>query len=242
MKTKRIALILMLILSVLLFAACGDETEEVEASLPPENASAAVESDIGEPVGQEPETTGTKLNADELKALDKMLFGKKSGENWYLRSIAVQWPDADPNNIDISVLFYNGFDGECQNFTDEEIFSISMATGMNENDLRAAGQFRLPEAKMDYVLREYYGTTFTDFHGIGLEKMIYLPETACYYMLHDDMTTPDFGLHSAYEQPEGGFIIYYGADAQRPAPEYVMELAPNEFGSYTILYNKSVQN
>ena len=241
MNVRRIGILAAALVLVFLFAGCdlfGGGNAEPENTLPPvvidENAGGEVV-----PVGQEPETAGTKLTADELKALDKMLFGNKAGENWLLRSIPVLWEN-DPCDIDLSVLFYNGFEGEKGNFTDDELYYISDMTGYSVDELMNMGQLRLPDAKMDAVLREYYGTTLMDTSRSGLGYAVYWSDTNSYYLLHSGDLSPNFAIHSAYEQDDGGFIIYYGNDQLRPEPEYVMVITPNEFGTYTILYNKPV--
>lgn len=241
MNVRRIGILAAALVLVFLFAGCdlfGGGNAEPEYTLPPvmttENAGGEVV-----PAGQEPETEGSKLDADGLKSLNKMLFGNTVGENWLWRSVLVQWED-DPRGIDLSMLFYNGFEGEKGNFTDDELYYISDMTGYYEEELMEMGQYRLPEVRMDAVLREYYGITLMDTELNGLGGAIYWSATNSYYMLHDDERAPCFAIHSAYEQDDGGFIIYYGNDQLRPEPEYVMELTPNEFGTYTILYNKPV--
>lgn len=244
MSIRKAGFLAALCLAVLLTAGCAlfsDNSAEPELTLPPlaENTDNADDVEIAA-VGQEPETPGVKLNADELKALNRMFFASRNNGNWYYRSIPVQWTDDNPCNINIGILFYNGIDGDVNNLTQEEIEWLSRQTGLSDKDISETGQYRLSEAKMDYVLREYYGITFNDSYHTGFENVIYRSDTGCYYLLHGDVINARFGLHSAYEQDDGGFIIYYGSNEKKPEPEYVMALAPNDFGSYTIVYNKSV--
>lgn len=244
MNRRKSAFFAALCLAVLLTAGCAlfsDDSAEPEFTLPPlaENTDSADDGELTA-VGQEPETPGIKLNSDELKSLNRMFFASRNNSNWYYRSIPVQWTDDNPCNINIGTLFYNGIDGDVNNFTKDEIAWLSVQTGISEKDISEMGQYRLSEAKMDYVLREYYGITFNDSYHTGFGSAIYRSDTGCYYMIHNDEINARFGLHSAYEQDDGSFIIYYGSNEKNPAPEYVMALAPNDFGSYTILYNKSV--
>lgn len=241
MNLRKLALISALCLVILLFAGCApaDEENDVPEHYNKPQNEQNTDTEVGGPVGQEPETPGIKLNDAELKSLDKMLFGNKQGENWIYRSIPVQWSE-DPKAIDLSVLFRNGFEGDCGNFTDEELMFLSETTGISISDLNGMWQMRLPEAKMDSVLREYYGITLMDSYRNGLGNLLYWSGTNSYYVLGDTRAKINFGLHSAYEQENGGFIIYYGSSETSPSPENVMCLAPNEFGSYTIMYNKPV--
>ena len=242
MKNLRYVLFAVMCFALLLMAGCDkpDDLNVPEVTPPAASESVNVGELAGEPVGQEPETPGVKLNADELKSLDRMLFGNKFSDNWYYRSLAVVWTEDNTPLIDLSKLFYNGIDGECDNLTKDEIAYLSVVTGISENDIAGMGQFRLPEAKMDYILREYFGITLDETARTGLENAVYYSNTGCYYLLHNDRLSVIFGLHSAYEQDNGGFIIYYGANELSPAPEYVMAVEPNDMGSYTVLYNKPV--
>lgn len=244
MRTQKIASLAAICLALLLFSACG-LFEEDENIVPDYTYTPAAErentvDEFNGVIPDEPETQGTKLNEDELKALNKMLFVNRYGENWYYRSVPVLWSSESPADIDLYKLFYNGFVGECDNLTYDEINYLSMQTGLDADRIAEMRQFRLPEGKMDMVLREYYGITLTESNMVGLNKCIYWSATNCYYVLRDDSSTVYIGLHSAYEQADGGFIIYYSGDEKRPAPEYVMHIVPNDFGSYTITMNKPV--
>lgn len=95
MSIRKAVFLAALCLAVLLTAGCAlfsDNSAEPELTLPPlaENTDNADDVEIAA-VGQEPETPGVKLNADELKALNRMFFASRNNGNWYYRSIPVQW-------------------------------------------------------------------------------------------------------------------------------------------------------
>ncbi|MDO4816305.1 MAG: hypothetical protein Q4A83_06875 [Bacillota bacterium] len=244
MRTRKIVFLTAMCLTLLLFSACGlfeeEETTTPDYTYTPAMEQMGSEDEYGGVIPDEPETEGTKLDEDELNSLNKMLFVNRYGENWYYRSVPVLWSSENPADIDLYTLFYNGFVGECDNLTYDEIDYLSMQTGLEADQIREMGQFRLPESKMDMVLREYYGITLTETNMVGLNKCIYRSETNCYYVLRNDTSSVNIGLHSAYEQADGGFIIYYSGNEKNPAPQYVMCLEPNDFGSYTITMNKPV--
>lgn len=244
MRKRLIASLTAVCTAFLLLSACGlfeeDETDVPEFSFTPSAEQESTEDDFDGVIPDEPETEGTKLNEDELKSLDRMIFGNRFDDNWYYRSIPVLWNTENPADIDLYNLFYNGFPGECNNLTDDEIVYLAEQTGMSSSEIQKMGQFRLPEAQMDSVLREYYGISLMDSNRFGLDKCIYWSATNCYYILRDDTSSVNLGLHSAYEQEDGGFIIYYSANEKHPAPEYVLYLEPNDYGTYTITMNKPV--
>ncbi len=244
MRKRTVTSLTAICLLLFLFSSCGF-FEEGEKQTPEYNMPLTVnqtenDEDFNGVIPDEPETEGVKLNESELDSLYKMLFGNTYGENWYLRSLPVIWNTDNPADIDLYKLFYNGFVGECDNLTDEELEELSWQSGFSISEIEKMGQFRLPEARMDLVLREYYGITFTESNRVGLNNCYYISSTGCYYVLRNDSYSYTVGIHSAYEQADGSFIIYYSSNENNPAPQYVMQLVPNDFGSYTITVNKQV--
>jgi len=244
MRTRIIAVIAALCLALMLFSACGAPEEENKepTDYVPKYSDTEDNNEDGNtgPVADEPATEGVKLNADELSSLYSMLFGNRYGDNWYLRSVPVLWNSDSPANINLYTLFCSGFSGECDNYTDEEIMFLASQLGLSISDIRSAGQYRLPELMIDAVLREYYGIALMESNGVGLESLTYWSDTNSYYFLGYAAESVHVGIHSAYEQEDGGFIIYYSRNENNPAPDYVMTLVPNNYGSYTITMNRSV--
>ena len=252
---KRFAVIALA--AVLALSACGREEQEVipDFTFVPAVVTPEPQREHLEVI--EPETEGVKLDENELKALNRMLFGNRYGENWYLRSIPVLWNTDSPADIDLYALFCGGFSGECDNLGYDELLYLSMQTGIEAEELQQLPSCRLPEYKMDLVLREYYGLTLPEYkmdlvlreyYGLtltetcmnGLGGLLYYSPASSYYILGSLQGSISVGIHSAYEQADGGFIIYYCSDELYPTPDCVMRIVPNEYGSYRIVMNKPV--
>ena len=235
---KRFAVIALA--AVLALSACGREEQEVipDFTFVPAVVTPEPQREHLEVI--EPETEGVKLDENELKALNRMLFGNRYGENWYLRSIPVLWNTDSPADIDLYALFCGGFSGECDNLGYDELLYLSMQTGIEAEELQQLPSCRLPEYKMDLVLREYYGLTLTETCMNGLGGLLYYSPASSYYILGSLQGSISVGIHSAYEQADGGFIIYYCSDELYPTPDCVMSIVPNEYGSYRIVMNKPV--
>ncbi len=91
-----------------------------------------------------------------------------------------------PENVDLSYLFYSGFYEERQQkiTAGEEKFLLSEGWGEN---LPVANAKRLPVWRMDADLSRYFGISFEDTSGVGIDKwQSYWPETDCYYVWRSD--------------------------------------------------------
>ncbi len=62
---------------------------------------------------------------------------------------------------------------------------------------------------MDSVLRQYFGITFEEAKGVGLEDMIYNPDGACYYHAHGDLREGMMVLSAGEIKADGTIVLHY---------------------------------
>ena len=134
-----------------------------------------------------------------------------------------------PADVDLYYLFYNGFADESQDPTDEEMILLEN-TGKfwPEMDL-----IRLPVEKMDAALTELFGITLEQTNKVGLDKLIYLEETNCYYTAHTGMEAATVTVVSVAEE-NGNLVVSYSEVMNGSC---TATLIPTEDGSYQILSN-----
>ena len=136
----------------------------------------------------------------------------------------------DPADVDLQMLFYDGFKDEPQSPTEQELELLEGKMGQywKEMDL-----FRLPTEKMDAVLRELFGITLDESNGVGLDRLVYLEETNCYYMAHSGTHGADLIVSNVIEQENGSISVYYSYYLG----DFLVSVKPTENGTYQILSN-----
>lgn len=157
-------------------------TEPTEAATEPPETLATIP---GEPqVGP--------LSDDELEYFQTLFRWKnKRGANWYHYATICVYED--PTEIDLYELFLGN--SETVELTDDDIAFLNSIGKPTENPPSMIHKYTI--AGMDAVLQEYFGVTYDECDGIGLEKFIYNPECACYYDYHG-------GLHESSARITGG--------------------------------------
>lgn len=154
------------------------------------------------------------------------LFG--GTQSWYNRALACEYET--PEQLSLIHVFYSGFPDESWTPTPEEWEQLKGKQGFNENyDL-----MRLPESKMDQVLRDYFGITLDDIPDEGFSGLTYLESTDCWYF----MTTGWLGVERFHtltveEHEDGTIRVCYDSGSDI----YVTVLRPNGEG-YHILSNQ----
>lgn len=136
----------------------------------------------------------------------------------------------NPADVDLQMLFYDGFKDESQSPTEQELELLEGKMGQywKEMDL-----IRLPADKIDAVLKELFGITLDETNGIGLDRLVYLEETDCYYMAHSGTYGADLIVSNVVEQDDGSIAVnysYYLGD-------FLVRVKPTENGVYQILSN-----
>ena len=66
-----------------------------------------------------------------------------------------------------------------------------------------------PSAKMDEVLKTYFGLSLEETNRVGLDGMIYLAETDSYYKCAGDVRYGDAAFTRGYHTDDGRIILYY---------------------------------
>ena len=124
------------------------------------------------------------------------LFDKPG--SWYRRALTSSYND--PADANIAHFFSQGFPDEGP-ITDVEWNELKDVPGFARNkNLR-----RLPSNRMDEVLTQVFGLTLDQMNGIGIEKLVYLESTNCYYLMGGEDTVSE--LHFT-ETPHMGCNYY----------------------------------
>jgi hypothetical protein len=133
-------------------------------------------------------------------------------------------------DVDLFYLFYDGFKDESQTPTEQELELLEGKLGQywKEMDL-----IRLPRDKMDAVLTELFGITLEQTNGVGLDKLVYLEETDCYYHAITGTHGADLTITKVEEKEEGSLLVYY----TYYLGDFVVKVMPTEDGGYQILSN-----
>ncbi len=188
----------------------------------------------------QPHDTGYYLLSNEKyvdntgKTEEQVFFEQMFGDyqSWYNRALTCEFDN--PVQLKLLSFFYCGFPDESRRPTAEEWEQLKDRQGFNENyDL-----MRLPEHKMDQVLREYFGITLDDIPAEGFAGLTYLESTDCWYF----MTTGWLGVESiralTVEELDNGTVrVRYDADYWG-----IFNVTLRLYGDgYNILSNQKIQ-
>lgn len=154
---KKLALSLSVTLLLTVFAGCGS----IPTTVPPSTAPATT--------APPPSTTAAPVSMPNIVELESFLAPSGS---WHKKALTSLYES--PEDVDLFLLFRNGFDDEPREYTEEE-------TALLGGYFRSSPLIRLPEEKMDAALQEAFGLTLAQTNGVGLEHFVYLPDTGCYY-------------------------------------------------------------
>ena len=143
----------------------------------------------------------------------------------------------NPADVDLANLFYNGFRDESDEPTEEELNLLEGKMGKywKEMDL-----IRLPVEKMDAVLMDLFGITLDQTNGVGLDRLVYLEETDCYYTAVTGMHYADITV--AYVETlleDFSLIVQYSAPLYG---NFMVKLMPIPDGGYQILSNEAIDH
>ena len=149
------------------------------------------------------ETELTALTERELSDLGQM-FDLQSTYNtqyrWYNMALTSQY--ACPEDVDLYNLFYNGFRDETVSEAERE--KLEQAGLWMELDIQ-----KNPTAKMNEVLKTYFGLTLEETNAVGLDSMIYLEETDSYYKCAGDVCYGEAFFTRGFHTGDGRIILYY---------------------------------
>lgn len=128
-----------------------------------------------------------------------------------------------PEDVDLRWLFYSGFYEERQKklTPGEEQFLIS--DGWNKAPIGPVGNAkRLPVWRMDRDLKRFFGISFEDTNGVGINKwQSYWDETGCYYVWRSDTIGTFLTVEEVVDDEDSGIYTvkytmeYYGTKTMR---------------------------
>ncbi len=135
-----------------------------------------------------------------------------------------------PEDVNLFDLFYNGFADEIQDPTEQELELLEGKLGeyWKEGDL-----IRLPVDKMDATLMELFGITFDQANGNGLENLVYLEETDCYYHVTHGASEAQLTVLYVYDVEDTIKVVY----SQAYLGNFTLTLQETDAGGYRILSN-----
>ena len=163
----------------------------------------------------------------EITAL-LFLFDAQFGKEHYNEALSVTY--VNPEEIDLYKLFYNGFADEHREATaQEQTLLEGKIVGNWQRTL-----IRLPVKKMDAALMEMFGITLEQTNKVGLDKLVYLEETDCYYGAGHGIHDVDMTVQRVEHQQDGTILVYY--NRENMLDNMVIALKPNS-NNYQILSN-----
>ena len=154
-----------------------------------------------------------ELTEDELLAFEQMFseHTEETGYNWY--NMALLSTYSRPEDVDFSMLFYNGFKEERAGAEEEEklLAIVKAENGEEEAEWWANGDtVKNPKAKMDQVLKTYFGVSFEQTNRVNLAYMVYLEETDSYYTYAYDCAGVGYlDFTSGYRTGDGKIVLNY---------------------------------
>lgn len=205
---------------MLILTACAPIAQQDTTTAPPEITAA-----LAETTASEQETTLSE--EDPLVAEFKALFTfTADADVWYNYALKSYYDT--PAGIDIFQLIYNAPWLDLELTQAEKDFLIS-----KELDIETSTVHKYPVEKIDEVLQKYFGITFEEAQGIGLDKMVYNPDTNSYYHLHGDFEAGYPVISNVEAKEDGLFVVYYKQEGESCA----VTLKKTENGEYLILSN-----
>ncbi len=214
-------LIALLAAFAMLICMCACQNKQTNTDKPTEVTQATTQ-----PTEEQPTTEPTEPVDPMVIEMQELLGKLGTGLNSSLMSVY-----ETPADVDLFYLFYSGFADESQKPTEEELHLLENAGAGKywpEMDL-----IRLPVEKMDATLTELFGITLEQTNGVGLDKLIYLEETNCYYTAHTGMEYADIRVIYVVED-SGNIVVHYNEAINGFCKA---TLIPTENGGYQILSN-----
>ena len=168
------------------------------------------------------------LTEQELSDLAQMFDLERTYNTkyrWFYMALTSQY--SCPQDVDLYGLFYTGFQDEAAG--PEELEKLERAGLWLELDIQ-----KNPAARMNEVLKTYFGLTLEETNRVGLDDMVYLPETDSYYKNSSDTTFFTAGsITHGYRTNDGRILLYY-QDILNGA-EWVVTLVEDERPSWACM-------
>ena len=187
-----------LVIVTLLLTGCSAHSPE--ASQPP-HTTASVETTKVTVPSQPTRPEGTALSEEELQKYEQVFSFSLEPFNW--SSQAVYVPYDSPENLNLAVFFWNGV-GD-QTLSDKETAFLTDAGCDFNYDIT-----RISVAEAGPILEQYFGITWSETSGVGLDGIIYNQEENCYYRLATGANFLEgLDIRSGIRMEDGSLCLYY---------------------------------
>lgn len=209
-----LAALMMVFMFLLMMAACG-VNDSPDATEPTGNTHIPTEMS-GETVGEtepvqvtdpvETDATDPIVTAWDAAYFETLLNPQmyRGEHDWY--NLALTSYYASPEEIDLYLLFYNGFLDQDEDPTPEELKFLEEQPGFESS----YSLNRLPTSQMDAVMAKYFGTTLAACNQTGTDMLVYWDQTDCYYCWHTDSgLVENIRVTDCTEQADGTYRIAY---------------------------------
>ena len=115
-----------------------------------------------------------------------------------------------PEDVDLNYLFYNGFYSQRQRELTEEEAAFLLSDGWDKVG-PVSNAKRLPVWLLDADLQRFFGISFYDANGVGVDRwQSYWPETGSYYVWRaDSIGTPLKVDEVEYDEDAGSYAVTY---------------------------------
>ncbi|MBQ7871251.1 MAG: hypothetical protein IJ357_03835 [Oscillospiraceae bacterium] len=223
---KLICLLLALALLSSLWACTTAPVDDTEGSEPPVSQTPPETdppTETDEPSTEPPTETdppetefvppeGTLLTDEDLARYQQMFSCQLDRYamhpiNWYNIALAVEFDS--PENVDWAFFFLNGTNRDAYApLSDAEAAFVEAGGFPMDKDVR-----RMPAEEMDAIATQYFGLTIAESNQVGLDQMLYFPDTDCYYAYGGGAILMDgFVIHSGAVLEDGTIRLYYNDD------------------------------
>ena len=187
---------ILLAFALMLLCGCAGQTEPTQPPVQTEpNTTAAA---------TEPELNENALSAEELAEFQALF---DNTEQQYLRTVTSCYDD--PARIDLYQMFYGGFGDE--NISEEE---WKFLEGVWTESQLSWDVSRIPEEKMDEILREYLGIGLDETDCIGLDGFAYLESAGCYFHTSGDTNRIPIMIQAGSYTQDGKAELVYDREGE----------------------------
>lgn len=173
---------------------------------------------------------GRELTYQEVQEFEDLFMYDmiEPENNWY--NYALKSVYETPAQLDLFEYFYSAPWADLGQSVEEVNF-------LKENGIDAAITYvhEYPVRMMNEILSLYFGITVGETDKVGLDQMVYHPETNAYYHGHGDIGLSYPNFKKGVQAPDGSFSIYY--TDTRGVNEKIVTFTAREDGGYRILSN-----
>lgn len=205
-----------------------------------------------EPASKLPD--GTPLSSDEIAWFNEHFFTDEWAEFhdadesaiWITANIRNQFllQEYDsPQNIDLALLFFQGF--SLSEFpTQAEKVAVHEMLGMQWDPEPGCSieLFRVPREAMEAAFLENTGLTIAQTRQIGMDRedYYYLEEYDAYYHSHCEFAYDCFTVRQGVRQEDGTVVLLYYRPRSEAGAEGIVTLVPHEDG-YWFVSNRHIE-